>query len=70
MGLLRGVGRTASARMVLIVTLGLLDGVSAFRKSFKGDIPQSPYIALTLARRRDDPPGQDFVHDGGLASVM
>jgi hypothetical protein len=30
----------------------------------------SPYIALTLARRGDDPPGQDFVHDGGLASVM
>jgi len=42
----------------------------ASRNSFKGDIPQSPYIALTLTRRRDDPPGQNFVHDGGLASVM
>jgi hypothetical protein len=55
-------------RIVPTVTLGLLDGVSALRKSFKGDTSQSPYIyiALTLARRRDDPPSQDFVHDGGL----
>jgi hypothetical protein len=52
--LLDNLGRAVSYKRLVSVIggRGLLDGVSAFRKSFKGDISQSLYIALTLARRR------------------